>query len=284
MKSEKAERSLSDIFKEHVASEQLKLPVFPRVALELQEMLADDDVPMDRIANVLGKDQALASEVLKQANSAFYSGMRAVQTIQDAIMRLGSNQVFNYLVSGGQRQYYRSQNDTINKYYQILWKHALATATGSKWLLERIGCRSLANEGFLAGLMHDIGKLLLLKVLGSMSAENGEVKLTDQFIAKVLRSMHVEHGYGLMNQWSIPPIYSDVVRDHHKEDFDPADKLLMVVRIVNQVTRKSGMSTNCDVEIVPSSLPEVLALGVEEDLLTDLETVINDAALNDSQP
>jgi len=281
MKTNKA-KSLQEIFKEHIASEQLKLPVFPKVALELQEMLADDDMPIDRIAGVLSKDQALASEVLKQANSAFYSGLRGVQTIQDAIMRLGSAQVFNHLVSGGQKQYYKSQNDTINRYYQILWKHALATAAGSKWLLERMGRRNLANEGFLAGLMHDIGKLLLLKVLDSMVAEHEDIQLTDVFILKLFKSMHVEHGYSLMNQWSIPAIYSDVVRDHHREDYDPKDVLLMAIRTVNQVTRKVGMSTIVDEDLVPASLPEVSALAMEQDLLVDLEAIILDAAKNDS--
>ena len=283
MKKERTARSLSDVFKEHVASEQLKLPVFPKVALELQEMLADDDIPIDRIAGVLSKDQALASEVLRQANSAYYSGMRSVQTIQDAIMRLGSSQVFNHLVCSGQRQYYKSQNNTINAYYQVLWKHAFATANGSKWLLERTGRRNLANEGFLAGLMHDIGKLLLLKVLDSMVAEDGDIQLTDEFVAKLLRSKHVEQGYTLMNQWSIPPIYSDVVRDHHREDYNPADALLMAVRIVNQITRKLGMSTNPDAEINPASLPEVGALALDDSLLADLETILLDAAKNDSQ-
>jgi HD-like signal output (HDOD) protein len=282
MKTQKA-RTLQEIFKEHIASEQLKLPVFPKVALELQEMLADDDMPMDRIAGVLSKDQALASEVLKQANSAFYSGMRSVQTIQDAIMRLGSSQVFNLLVCGGQREYYKSQNDTINGYYQLLWKHALATATGSKWLLERMGKRNLANEGFLAGLMHDIGKLLLLKVLDSMVAEEEDIQLTDAFIKKLFRSMHAEQGYSLMNQWSIPSIYSDVARNHHKEDYNTADALLMAIRIVNQVSRKVGTSTTPDEKMDPSSLPEVRALEIEADLLADLEGIIVEAAKNDSE-
>ena len=282
MNTVETNRSLSDIFNEHIASEQLKLPVFPKIALELQEMLADDDIPMDRVAGVLSRDQALASEVLKQANSAYYSGMRSVQTIQDAIMRLGSSQVFNHLVCCGQRQYYESQNGTINKYFQVLWKHALATATGSKWLLERTGHRGLANEAFLAGLMHDIGKLLLLKVLDTMAAEDEGLQLTHDFVAKLLRSKHVEQGCSLMNQWSIPAIYSDVARDHHRKNYDPADALLMAVRIVNQVTRKLGLSTNSDAELVASDIPEVSALAVEEDLFNDLETIMLGAVKNDS--
>ncbi len=282
MKPRRPASSISDVFKEHVAVQILQLPVFPKVALELQDMLADDEIPIDRIAGILSKDQALACEVLKQANSAFYLGMRSVQTIQDSIMRLGSSQVFNYLVSGGQRQYYNSQSATINKYYQLLWKHAFSTATGSKWLLERTGHRGLANEGFLAGLMHDIGKLLLLKVLDSMTTENSDIQLTHEFIAKLLRSKHVEQGYGLMKQWSIPPVYANVVRDHHREDYDQSDALLLAIRIVNQMTRKVGMSATPNAEIVPAALPEVSILGVGNDLLVDLEKIIVDTAKNDS--
>lgn len=268
-------QSLVDIVNEQAASEYLKLPVFPGVALELQNLLSDDNIPIERAASVLSKDQALASAVLKMANSAFFSGLKDVRTIKDAILRLGSNQVFNCLVSAGQQQYYKSPVPLIEKYLQISWQHALCMAKGTKWLLQKVGYRELAEEGFLAGLLHDIGKLLLLKVLENIHTKQLE-QPSEEFILELLDSMHVEQGYNLMKHWSIPDTYCDVVRDHHIDHFDSTDIILLAVRVVNYVCRRTGISTRSDRQIVPASLPEAQALAVKEIVLGELEVILED--------
>ncbi len=90
MKAEDKIRLLPDIIKTHAASMQLKLPVFPGAAFELRQLLTSDDASIDQISKVISKDQAIASHVMKLANSAFYSGVNGnISTIRDAILRLG---------------------------------------------------------------------------------------------------------------------------------------------------------------------------------------------------
>lgn len=281
--TEKHTQSLMEIVNEQASSEYLKLPVFPGVALELQSLLADDNVPVERAASVLSKDQALASEVLKMANSAFFSGLKRVKTIKDAIMRLGSNQVFNCLVCAGQQQFYKSPVPVLDKFLQISWKHALCMATGSRWLLQKIGYRELSEEGFLAGLLHDIGKLLLLKVLETIHADL-DSQPSEEFILELLDSMHVEQGYNLMKKWSIPTNYCNVVRDHHIENCDTTDVVLLAVRTVNQVCRRTGIATNCDTQIIPATLPEAHTLGVKEIILGELEVILEDTLVAEFGP
>jgi len=270
---------LLDIVKEHAVSEKLSLPIFPGVLSELQSLMADENTPIEKIASAISKDQALASQMLKLANSAFFSGLTRVRNIKDAILRLGLNQVFNCLVLSSQSNYYKSSHGTVDRYLQILWKHALATAMGSKWLLQKTGYRDLADEGFLAGLLHDIGKLLLLRVIETVSLERQEMNLSDVFILEILDSMHVEQGYNLMKEWSIPSVYCEVAKEHHADEFDSSDALLMAVRTVNQVCRKAGISTNTDRQIIPATLPEAHALAAKEIVLAELEVVIEDAML-----
>lgn len=280
MKSESNSRSLLDIVKEQARSEKLNLPIFPGVLSEFQSLKPDENTPVEKIAAVISKDQALASQMLKMANSAFFSGLKRVRTVKDAILRLGLNQVFNCLVLTSQSNYYKSSNVVIDRYLQTLWKHALATAMGAKWLLQKTGYRELAEEGFLAGLLHDIGKLLLLKVLETVSAER-EMNLSDAFILEILDSMHVEQGCSLMTEWSIPAVYCDVTKNHHAEEFDTGDAILMAVRTVNQVCRKAGISMNPEEHIVPATLPEAHALAAREIVLAELEVVIEDAMLQE---
>ncbi|MHC1725327.1 MAG: HDOD domain-containing protein [Syntrophobacteraceae bacterium] len=274
---ENSSLSLLDMVKEYAASEKLNLPIFPKVAYEVQRMVADDTGSIDALAEVIGKDQALASQTLKLANSAFFAGMNRVKTIREALLRLGLNQVRNFLVIGWQHGLYKSKDALVERYLQILWKHALATAKGSKWLLQKIGYPELADEGFLAGLLHDIGKLLLLRVIEVINSEDPDTRLSEEFIMEILHSMHVEQGFTLMNEWSIPTVYCDVARDHHLEDFNTGDILLMAVRIANQVCRKAGISTIPDQQLIPASLPEVHILAVREIVLAELEVVIEDA-------
>jgi HD-like signal output (HDOD) protein len=269
-------KSLLEIVRDYAISEKLNLPVFPEVATELQSLLKDDSTPMDKIASVISKDQAMVGRVLKLANSTFFSGLKQISTIKDALMRLGVNQVYNCLIVTNQQGYYRSANKILNEYLQILWKHALCTAAGSRWLLQKIGYRELAEQGFLAGLLHDIGKLLLIKVIEAITSEHENTRFSEVFIAEVLESMHVEQGYLLMQEWTIPAEFCNVVRDHHLEDFDTEDTLLLAVRIVDQVCRKVGVSTNPDTQLVPASLPEVHALSVKGIVLAELEITIED--------
>src|SRR5208337_2998337 len=151
------------------------------------------------IAAIIAKDQALAGQMLKLANSAFFAGLNRVRTIRESIMRLGVNQVYNCLIACSQKDYYLSQDPVIGQYLQVLWKHALATAKGSQWLLRKAGYPELADEGFLSGLFHDIGKLLLLRVIETIRAEYQEISISESFVLEVLDSMHVEQGYTLMN-------------------------------------------------------------------------------------
>ncbi len=279
MSHEKNGRSLLEIVREYATSEQLSLPVFPGVAVELQQIMSEDELPpIDQVAKIISKDQALASQVLKLSNSAFFSGLNKVRTIRDALMRLGINQVFNCLVVSSQRSLYSSRDVVIDKYLKELWKHALATAIGTKWLLKKTGYPDLGDEGFLAGLLHDIGKLLLLRVIEHLKQDNAELDLSEVFISEILESMHVEQGYNLMEEWCIPLNYCIVARDHHLEEFDPSDVLLLAVRVVNQVCRKVGLSLKPENHIVPATLPEAHALGVKEIMLAELEIALEDAA------
>ncbi|SPF32914.1 Metal dependent phosphohydrolase [Syntrophobacter sp. SbD1] len=269
--------SLLDMVEEYAASEALNLPIFPDVAQELHVKMSDENSSITDVAAIIIKDQAMAAQMLKLANSAFFAGLNKVRTIREAIMRLGVNQVYNCLVASSQKDCYRSHDPVIAGHLKVLWKHALATAKGSQWLLRKTGYSELADEGFLAGLFHDIGKLLLLKVFETIRSQNEDIALSEQFIIEMLDSMHVEQGYTLMNEWSIPQVYCDIAKHHHDEEFDSLDSLMLCVRIADHVCAKAGISLRPDPALVMATLPEVNALGVKEIVLAELEVVIEDA-------
>jgi putative nucleotidyltransferase with HDIG domain len=269
--------SLLQIIKDQCSSEGLQLPVFPATAVQIQKLVERKDFSLKQVSELICRDQALASAVLKLANSAFFSGFRKIGSIQDAVMRLGAKQILNCIIMMGQKSLYSSKNKLLNGYLQSLWQHATACALGTKCLLEKTGYKELAQEGFLAGLLHDIGKLLLLKVVENVSASE-PVSLPDPFILEVLENFHIEQGYEFARRWNFPEYYCNVIRDHHREDFDPNDTLLLAVRIVNQVCHKAGFGMRHEPSLMLPTLPEVHAMGIKEITLAELEIFVEDNA------
>jgi HD-like signal output (HDOD) protein len=99
-----------EILQDHLASEQLHLPVFPPITLQLQDMLSQENVSINQIAAKITEDLALASHLLRVANSAFFSDFNKVSTSKDAILRLGCRQVTSLVLLASQQQQYRSHN------------------------------------------------------------------------------------------------------------------------------------------------------------------------------
>lgn len=269
--------SLLDIIREHLTTEKLQLWVFPRIAMEIQELLNKPDYSVDHVAKLILKDQVLSSQILRIANSAFFAGLKKVSTIREAVIRLGTRQLLNCVVMVTQKNYYRAGNEVIAGYMQSLWRHALGCALGTRWFLEKTDYRDLSQEGFLAGLFHDIGKLFLLNILEKIhGAGRMDIDVSNAFILEILDGMHPDCGHRLLKQWNLPDPYCNIARDHHNEDFDANDMLLVVVRLVNQGCRKMGLGINNDPSLVLAGLPEAHALGVKEVLLAELEIMLED--------
>ncbi len=272
-----AEKSLVDIIRERVSSQALQLPVFPHVALKLMNVLAKVDYSIAQVAQMIIEDQALSSHVLRMANSTFFGGLSKVTTIRDAIVRLGARQVTNVVTVVTQSQQYRTKDKSMAAYMQTLWKHSLGCALGTKWFAEKTGYKELAQEGLLAGLLHDIGQLLLLKVLEDVQASEPELILSKPVIVDVLQHMHVEQGTMLMQHWNIPELYVEIVRQHHAETYDTTNTLLLMVRLVDMACKKMGIGLHHDPSIVLATTTEAQALGAKAGVLAELEIMLEDA-------
>jgi HD-like signal output (HDOD) protein len=272
-----AEKLLVDMIHERLSSRALQLPVFHHVALKLMHVVAQEDYSIAQVAQMIIEDQALSSHVLRMANSAFFGGLSKVTTIRDAVVRLGARQVMHIVTVITQSQQYCTKDKTIAVYMQTLWKHALGCALGTKWFAEKTGYKELAQEGLLAGLLHDIGQLFLLKILEDVHASEPQISLSKPVILEMFQHMHVEQGAILMQHWNIPELYSEIVRQHHDEIYDTSNTLLLLVRLVDMACRKVGIGLHHDPSIVLATTAEAQALGVKEMVLAELEIMLEDA-------
>ncbi|WP_242445685.1 HDOD domain-containing protein [Chromatium okenii] len=270
-------KSLKALIDERFESDSLQLPVFNRVALELQKLKQSGNASIRQISDLIMKDQSLASRVLRLANSSFYGGLKQVETISAAVTRLGMNRVANLAMVASQLMAHDIQTKAVIHYMPELWRHSFVCATGGRWLAQQTGYDALAEEVFLAGLLHDIGELFLLKVLDLLARDaEHPVPMTKALVGEVLEAMHNDIGSRLLAKWELPEVYSRVARDHHLDGFNETDVILVITRLSDIVCHKLGIGCEADFDIVLAATPEAQVLGLREIKLAQLEVLLED--------
>jgi HD-like signal output (HDOD) protein len=255
----------------------ITLPVFSNVAMQLQEASRSDSYDISAIEHAIDSDPALAAEVLRAANSAFFGGLSEVKTIRAAITRLGLKEVANLAFMATEKNRYTAQQPHIAKMLKTLWQHASACALASGWIAKRMRFAQLAEEAFIGGLLHDVGKLYLLRILDEMVGEHPRYsQYPVELVHEVLSQAHTEHGHRLLHSWNLPAIYLTIVKDHHDDLIDTANVPLLIVRLANHACNKTGMGLRCDDTIVLAATGEAAALGMSEVALAELEIILED--------
>jgi HD-like signal output (HDOD) protein len=272
------EMSILDLVNERLQSDDTVLPVFAPVAERVRRLVANPEFEISVLEEIVQEDPGLTSELLRMANSAFFRGLDKVATVRDAVMRLGASRVSELVTLVSQRATFRSRSTTVQHWMTQLWRHAVATSIGSRWLAERSGFGDMAQEAFLAGLLHDVGKLFLLKVIDDLASAG---KLPRQLSAKVVLELidrlHTQQGYLLLRRCEAPDVYCEAARDHHAASFDPTNGVLVSVRIANAACRKLGLGLHHDPTLVLAATPEAQCIGASEVLLAELEVLLEDA-------
>lgn len=278
MNEQAVEKSLLERVDEHLRARDARLPVIDRIGMQVRRVVASGDFDLREVEQLINQDPALAAAVLRGANSAFYRGIQKVLTVGDAVARIGARQVANLVLLETQRKNFHSDSRALRDFFRDLWRHSVACAAGSEWLARRLQFEEIADHAFVAGLLHDLGKLLLLRVLDDLEAEgDAGVELTPALTRELLRSFHADRGASLMEAWELPDLYCRVAREHQAEAFDPDDVLLVVVRLVDQACARVGIGCPPQPDLVLGSLPESRCLEASEVLLAELEVLLEDA-------
>ena len=269
--------SLIDLVKKEMEKENC-LPVLSKRANALQKEAVKEDPDIQKIGSIVRLDPTLTSQVLKTANSPFYRGLQTVETIREAVIRLGQNEVVNIVMTVIHKGNFNSDVPIIKQNQSRLWNHLVACALGSLWTTKHLSMETLVPKAFISGLLHDMGKIYLLTALEKiMKSREIDFKPSAALIGKILDSLHAEQGYHLLRQWNIPEKYAVIARDHHTEEFDHTDLLLVIVRLVNKVCGKMdnpGQSEDIST-IVGSREAEIL--GMTEIGIAELQIAIEDS-------
>lgn len=258
-----------------IESGGLKLPAYNPILTKLQDAVMSGTEDIGEIERLIMKDQAIAAEVLRAANSPFFCGLSPVRTIRNAIVRLGLRQIRRLVILGSESAKYRARNPALQKLLGDLWRHASTTALASQWLSKRLRLTGIEEICFLGGLLHDIGKLVIVRAVDEIES-NEHVRLypSPALLDEIIPSAHCPLGHKILLEWNVPEIYCQISRDHHLENVPSGDLPLTIVRLANQGSHKLGLGLNPNPSIDLAKTPEANLLNIGEELLGELQDML----------
>ncbi len=216
------------------AIESLDLPSVPSLLLAFLQATASDSAPMSALAEIVRREPALAARILDVSNSAAFRRGEGGHGVEQSLQRLGTRLLRSIAaclaVQGALGRVAGSRGDDLAGF----WRHSIYVAELARAIATELG-EPAAEEAYLAGLLHDIGELLLMGGLGGRYGElltgaPGEDALQGLEQAR-FGTDHAEVGAWLIERWKLPSFMADAVRFHHHsaEEVAGADPLTRIV-------------------------------------------------------
>jgi HD-like signal output (HDOD) protein len=211
------------------------LPTLPTVISKLIKVIDNPKTSVSSLSNLISTDQALTARILKMANSAYYGFSREIYTVNMAIVVMGFNAVKEMGLSLSVFDAFKDLSNIKHFDAAQFWQHSIGSGVAAKMLANKY-IKKLAGEAFVAGLLHDIGKVVIsqymhkefTKIL-TLAAEK-DVSLEEAELRE-LGTNHSEIGGWLTDRWRLPVVISECIKNHHTPWM--AKKNPLLVAIVN---------------------------------------------------
>ncbi len=265
-----------------------QIPTMPTIAAKVMQIVNDQHSSADDVAKFISRDLALTSKVLRLANSAFYGIPRSISSVNSAIVILGFNTIRSLVLSASVLKVFPSRPGVSGFDRKAFWKHSFMVGVVSRSLAQFYRKRKMVDLeiAFSAGLLHDIGKLILeqcahedyLPVLEKAK----EKQLPNVIVEKEMLGLtHADVSGMLVEKWQMPDELKIPIIHHHspleaKEHGDVA----AIVHYANYLchTRGSGCVTNEIYQPLIEEVKALLNLGVtDEELAAEIDKQIQEA-------
>ncbi len=251
------------------------LPTLPIVVARINHEIENESLTANGLGRIISEDSALTSKLLRLSNSAFYGMPKQISSIEKAVTLLGFNTVKNLALGLSVYSLFRESKKTFIDILG-LWNHSLGCAVCTKILIEKSDHR-LANEAFLFGILHDIGKVVFINNdLAGM--EKVIITSQDRDIPQSIAEQeyfgfnHQQVGARIVKEWKFPDsivnaikLHNDLPPDTKKLDPDTAS-LVKALCVGNQIAKalSLGRSTNPKRQEIPKIMWKFLNIDRDE--------------------
>jgi len=218
------------------------LQTLPTIYSSISEAVSDPLATPEKLSKIISMDQVSSFKILKVANSPFYGFRGRIDTISQAILYLGFSEIKNIIFALSIVSFFSKNKAILNFRPVDLWAHSIGVGIATRIIGSSVGEKNLENY-FLAGIIHDIGKLLFFefisgdyeKVLKFVEGNNCSIKEAE---TEVLGIDHCRAGQLLAEKWKLPPSFNDAILYHHAGvKGDEQNKLIASVHIADILAR-----------------------------------------------
>jgi HD-like signal output (HDOD) protein len=251
------------------------IATLPEVTLKIVELVEDPSSTAQDLHKVIANDPALSSRILKVVNSSFYGLPGQIGSINRAIVMLGLNAVKNIAIAASLAKLFRGGDLSHGFSARAVWEHAVACGATTKMIADtaKVG---MADEAFLAGLMHNIGLMVemqfdrnkLIEVVQTLGVNGEGVPVNDmrQVEAHIFGADHQDFGRGLCEKWKFPNNFALVTGYHHNPMEAPADARRLPAMVYVATRLVGGLDKQFRLDLTSLNIdPQVLdVLGLSE--------------------
>lgn len=256
-----------------------QLPTLPTVYAALSDAMANPRVTSEDVAKIISNDQASSFKVLKVANSPFYGFQGRIDTISRAILHLGFNEVRNIVLALSVLNLF-SKNKTLMNFRPVdFWAHSIATGVCARMIGSAAGINDIENF-FLAGILHDIGKLLLFEYFSPeyeqvLTLVEEKKIMIRQAERKVIGIDHAEAGWLLAERWKLPISIRNTIYYHHYGFVSgKPDLMVAAVHVANIVARMLELGYPGDDFVQEPNEKVWQVLNLQNDIFTKISDVM----------
>ncbi|MDR3135035.1 MAG: HDOD domain-containing protein [Deltaproteobacteria bacterium] len=238
------------------------LPTVPGIVAKISRMVENPETSAAEVGRLISQDQVLSAKVLRMANSAFFGMSRKISSISQALVILGFEVVKGLVLTS-------SVFDMIQKSMAGLWEHSIGCAAASGAVATLLG-REDAEEILVAGLLHDLGKVVLaLNLPEEMRLITSKVASGDILFYEAENQLldfdHSELGQWLAEHWNLPESLAEPMRLHHRpEKAILKPECTAIVHIADIIIRAKGFGNGGDMLVPPISMPAWELLGLKK--------------------
>jgi putative nucleotidyltransferase with HDIG domain len=251
--------------------DKLALPTLPGIFVKINETIMNPRSSAYEIAGVISKDTGLAARLLKMANSAFYGFPTPIDSIKRAVTIIGAKQLTTLSYSMNIIDVFKNIPAGIVDMASF-WRHSIACGLCARILA---GYKNIQNTErlFVAGLLHDIGRLLLYQYA---SADMGRLLVRARSDSSLLYKLehetlncdHTTVGARLVKKWKLPAMLEDIVNFHHTPQKSHNGIETTIVHIADIMTNAMGVGSSGEALVPPLDLKAWEKLGLSEHTLT----------------
>ncbi|MCB1119923.1 MAG: HDOD domain-containing protein [Verrucomicrobiae bacterium] len=194
-------------------------PTLPTIYSKLLDLLADTHTTAQDLADFISNDPSAATKILKTVNSPIYGLQGTIDTMSEAISHVGFNEVKNLVMALSVIDLF-SKMDSIENFNIVdFWKHSIAVGVISKLLGQQLGIKH-ADSYYLAGILHDIGKMFFLRSFSDEYAQVMNAAIYDQrSVSDVEQQLfgmtHLEAGGLIAEKWQLPENIRQTIQNHN---------------------------------------------------------------------